>query len=210
VVAQSATVLVTEWIDGRPLSEIVSGGTTAERDDIGEKYLRFLFSGPARAGLLHADPHPGNYRVMADGRLGIMDFGAVAHLPDGLPPSIGRLLRTALDGDAETVVDGLRAEGFVKPGTKVDAEAVLDYLSPFIEPARTERFQFDRDWMRGQFTRLRDPRSENWTIGLKLTLPPDYLLVHRVWLGGLGVLCQLGAEVPMRAELETWLPGYAG
>ena len=32
--------------------------------------------------------------------------------------------------------------------------------------------------------------------------------MHRVWLGGLGVLCQLDAEVPMRAELETWLPGF--
>ena len=33
--------------------------------------------------------------------------------------------------------------------------------------------------------------------------------MHRVWLGGVGVLCQLGAEVPMRAELERWLPGFA-
>ncbi len=208
VVDQAPGVLVTEWVEGRGLSEFILSGTTEERDRIGERYLRFLFSGPTRAGLLHADPHPGNYRVLPDGRLAVLDFGAVAHLPDGLPPSIGRLLRLALDGDAATVLEGLRAEGFVKAGTKVDAEAVLDYLRPFIEPARTERFRFDRDWMRGQFTRLRDPRSDNWTVGLKLTLPPEYLLVHRVWLGGLGVLCQLGAEIPMRAELETWLPGY--
>ncbi|MCU0266202.1 MAG: AarF/ABC1/UbiB kinase family protein, partial [Actinomycetia bacterium] len=46
-------------------------------------------------------------------------------------------------------------------------------------------------------------------MGLKLNLPPEYLLVHRVWLGGLGVLCQLGAEVPMRSEMDTWLPGFA-
>jgi len=189
---------------------VISGGTTEQRDDCGTKYLRFLFSGPARAGLLHADPHPGNYRVLPDGRLGVLDFGAVAHLPDGLPPSIGRLLRVALAGDAETVVDGLREEGFVKPGVKVDAQLVLDYLSPFIDPALEERFRFDRSWMRGQFARINDPRQDNWSIGLKLNLPPEYLLVHRVWLGGIGVLCQLGAEVPMRGELEAWLPGFAG
>jgi len=63
--------------------------------------------------------------------------------------------------------------------------------------------------MREQFSRLKDPRSENWTVGLKLNLPPEYLLVHRVWMGGIGVLCQLGAEVPMRQVLDEWLPGFA-
>jgi predicted unusual protein kinase regulating ubiquinone biosynthesis (AarF/ABC1/UbiB family) len=209
VVTQAEAVLVTEWIEGEPLSRYIVDGTTQERDDLGTKYLRFLFSGPARAGLLHADPHPGNYRVMADGRLGVVDYGAVAHVPDGLPPSIGRLLRRALDGDAETVMAGLREEGFVRQGSRLDPQVLIDYLSPFIEPAEVERFRFDREWMRGQFARINDPRQENWSVGLRLNLPPTYLLVHRVWLGGLGVLCQLGAEVPMRAELERWLPGYA-
>jgi len=209
VVAQAETVLVTEWLDGTPLSTIIADGSTEQRDAAGERYLRFLFSGPARAGLLHADPHPGNYRIVGDGRLGVLDFGAVARFPDGLPPSIGRLLRTALAGDDETVLEGLRAEGFVRPGARVDPQPLMDYLGPFVVPAAAERFRFDREWLREQFTRLKDPRSENWTMGLKLNLPPEYLLVHRVWLGGLGVLCQLGAEVPMRSEMETWLPGFA-
>ena len=209
VVAQSGSVLVTEWVEGKSLAQVIADGTTEERNRLGTLYLRFLFSGPARAGLLHADPHPGNYRVMADGRLGVLDFGAVARVPDGLPPSIGRLLRRALEGDHQAVADGLREEGFIKPGVKVDADALVAYLNPFIEPARVERFRFDRPWMRGQFVRINDPRREYWSIGLKLNLPPEYLLVHRVWLGGVGVLCQLGAEVPMRAELERWLPGFA-
>ncbi|MGZ4616970.1 MAG: ABC1 kinase family protein [Actinomycetes bacterium] len=208
VVAQSGTVLVTEWIDGDSLATIIDHGTTDQRDELGTKYLRFLFSGPARAGLLHADPHPGNYRVMADGRLGVLDFGAVARVPDGLSPAIGRLLHRALEGDAEAVAEGLREEGFIKTGVKVDAEALVSYLNPFIEPARVERFRFERAWMRQQFARINDPRQEYWSVGLKLNLPPEYLLVHRVWLGGVGVLCQLGAEVPMRGELERWLPGY--
>ena len=209
VVAQAETVLVTEWIEGEPLSRFIVDGSTQERDALGTKYLRFLFSGPARAGMLHADPHPGNYRVMPDGRLGVLDFGAVARVPHGLPPSIGRLLRNALDGDADVVMAGLRDEGFVRQGSKLDPQVLIDYLSPFIEPAEDDTFRFSRDWMRGQFTRINDPRQENWSVGLKLNLPPEYLLVHRVWLGGLGVLCQLGAEVPMRSELERWLPGYA-
>ena len=60
-----------------------------ERDRAGILLTRFLFSGPARAGLLHADPHPGNFRLLDDGRLGVLDFGAVDRLPDGLPPFLG-------------------------------------------------------------------------------------------------------------------------
>jgi hypothetical protein len=46
-------------------------------------------------------------------------------------------------------------------------------------------------------------------VALKLNLPPAYLLIHRTWLGGVGVLSQLGAEAPFRAILEENLPGFA-
>jgi predicted unusual protein kinase regulating ubiquinone biosynthesis (AarF/ABC1/UbiB family) len=68
VVCVSDHVLVTEWLDGIPLAKIITGGTAAQRNRAGILLTRFLFSGPARAGLLHADPHPGNFRLLAGGR----------------------------------------------------------------------------------------------------------------------------------------------
>ena len=64
VVTETDHVLVTEWMDGTPLSKIISDGSKIERDRAGILLTRFLFSGPARAGLLHADPHPGNFRLL--------------------------------------------------------------------------------------------------------------------------------------------------
>ena len=208
VLAASPHVIITEWVDGTPLSAIIAAGTEEQRDLAGTLLERFLLCGPARAGLLHADPHPGNFRMTPDGRLCVLDFGAVAHLPDGLPLAMGTLLRLAQSGDADTVLEGLRTEGFVRPHIDVDPEQVLAYLDPFVEPARHETFTFSRDWMRGQFTRLNDIRNPDFTVGLKLNLPPSYALIHRVWLGTIGVLCQLGATVPMRSELERWAPGF--
>ncbi len=208
VLAAAPTVVVSEWLEGYSLAKVISEGTQEERDHFGTLYLRFLMSGPIRAGLLHADPHPGNYRVMPDGKLGILDFGAVARLPDGPPPAMGQLLRIATLGDAHAIVEGLRAEGFIKPDVEIDAESFFQALAPFAEPAEHEYFHFSREWMRGHFNRLSDPRNPDFAVGFKINLPPNYMLIHRVWLGGIGVLSQMDATVPMRGELERWLPSF--
>ena len=209
ILAAAPMVLISEWIDGTGLSHIIADGTQAQRDRYATLYQRVLLSCPARAGLLHADPHPGNYRVTEDGKLAVLDFGAVAHLPDGLPPAMGYLLRLAMENDAAGVMEGLRSEGFIKSDIILEAQALLDYLSPLVEPARHDVFHYSREWLRGEFLRLRDPRSEEFTVGLKLNLPPNYLLIHRVWLGCVGVLCQLDANVASRDEIERWVPGFA-
>jgi predicted unusual protein kinase regulating ubiquinone biosynthesis (AarF/ABC1/UbiB family) len=215
VVHQSDQVLVTEWMDGIPLSEIISDGTQEQRDRAGQLLARFLFSGPARTGLLHADPHPGNFRLLPGGpegeddwRLGVLDFGTVDRLPGGLPATIGESLRMTLDGEAEAVYELLCAEGFVKETIELDPDAVMDYLLPIIEPAQVEEFTFTRGWMRSQAARVADPRSPAYQLGKQLNLPPSYLLIHRVTLSTIGVLCQLGATVRLREELEEWLPGF--
>ncbi|WP_432041901.1 ABC1 kinase family protein [Streptomyces cadmiisoli] len=215
VVHQCDQILVTEWIDGTPLSEIITDGTQEQRDRAGQLLARFLFSGPARTGLLHADPHPGNFRLLPgdpdsdeDWSLGVLDFGTVDRLPGGLPTPIGDSLRMTLDGEAQAVYDLLREEGFVKESIDLDPDAVLDYLLPIIEPARVDEYTFTRGWMRSQATRVGDPRSPAYQLGKQLNLPPSYLLIHRVTLSTIGVLCQLGSTVRLRDELEEWLPGF--
>ena len=208
VVLSTPRVLVGEWLEGVPLSRLITGGTKEERDLGARRYLEFLLAGPARAGLLHADPHPGNFRLTPDGRFGILDFGAVKRLPDGMPPEIGELLTLGLLGDAEGVVAGLREEGFIKASISIDGEGLLDYLSPFLEPARHETWTFSRTWMRPLFAHVNDPRRPQWSVGLKLNLPPEYLLIHRVWIGGIGVLCQIEGEVPVLDVLAEWLPNF--
>lgn len=212
VVHQCDQVLVSEWIDGIPLSEVIAEGTQEQRDRAGQLLARFLFSGPARTGLLHADPHPGNFRLLPDEkggwRLGVLDFGTVDRLPGGLPSTIGYSLRMTLEGEAEAVYELLREEGFVKESIELEPDAVLDYLLPIIEPAQVDEFTFTRGWMRSQAARIADPRSPAHQLGRLLNLPPSYLLIHRVTLSTIGVLCQLGATVRLRDELEEWLPGF--
>ncbi|WP_435241863.1 ABC1 kinase family protein [Streptomyces cucumeris] len=218
VVHQCDQVLITEWMEGIPLSEVIAEGGTEQRDRAGQLLARFLFSGASRTGLLHADPHPGNFRLLTgdapDGppeqwKLGVLDFGSVNRLPGGLPTPIGIALRMALAGDAKGVYALMREEGFFKPTIDVDPDALLDFLLPMLEPAQADSFLFDRKWIRGQAARVADRRSPVYELGNQLNLPPSYLLIHRVTLSTIGVLCQLGATVRLRDELEAWVPGFA-
>ncbi|RCK70958.1 AarF/ABC1/UbiB kinase family protein [Desertihabitans brevis] len=204
VLAHTATVMVSEWVDGPPLSA-VADWPEAERNEAALRYVRFLFAGPSRVGLLHADPHPGNFKVLDDGRLGVIDFGLVARLPHGLPTDMGRLLRLCADSDADAVAAGLRELGFVRG--EVDPGELYDYLAPFVEPARVEEFHFTRDWMRAQFARVSSAQTSE--VARRLNLPASYLLIHRVWMGGIAVLSQLDASERFGDVLEEFLPGWS-
>ncbi|WP_098955690.1 AarF/ABC1/UbiB kinase family protein [Pseudonocardia sp. N23] len=206
VVASAPRAMVTEWVTGTPMSSIIRGGTQERRDEAGALLAEFHYSAPARLGLLHADPHPGNFQLVDDGRLLVLDFGAVARLPEGLPRPLTIMTRYALQRRHVDLMALMVAEGFVKPDTKVTAEEAMAYLSPFTDPLGTPTFRFSREWLRSQAERVGDLRSPEFDTGRLLNLPPQYLLVHRVTLGTLGVLCQLGAEVPLRGIVGHWQP----
>ena len=208
VVAGTRHVLVSEWMSGTPLARIIADGTQEQRNRAGILLTRFLFSGPARAGLLHADPHPGNFRLLDDGRLGVLDFGAVDRLPGGLPPFLGRLLRIMHEDDPDigVVENELRANGFLKEGMHVDLDALRAFLAPLAEPSKVECFRFTREWMRGEAARVTDLSASN--ISRKFNVPPSFVLIHRVSTSGIGVLCQLECEGAFRAEVLRWVPGY--
>ena len=206
VVMVSDRVLVSEWMDGTPLSKIISGGTREQRNNAGMKLARFHFTSPDRAGLLHADPHPGNFRLLDDGRLGVLDFGACNRLPDGFPEPMKNLLKHALDDDALGLYEGFKKDGFILSEVDVDPQLVLDYLVPLVEPLRTETFKYSREWLRDQSARVGDPRNPTAKIGFQLNLPAEYVLIHRVTLGTTGIFCQLEAEGNFRDEALSWFP----
>ena len=217
VVAVGGTVLVTEWLESpASLASVIADGTQEERDHYGELFVRFLFAGPARTGMLHADPHPGNFRVIpaadgSPGKMGVLDFGAVARLPDGgLPSAMGSLIRIAAIEDDEALLAGLRDRG-LRQGPRPGRPGAAARLPRRRSSSRRgssgsgSRGSGCGPSSSGSTTRA----APSYTLALKLNLPPSYLLIHRTWLGGIGVLSQLEAEAPFRQILTESLPGFA-
>ncbi|EID53488.1 ABC1 kinase family protein [Saccharomonospora xinjiangensis] len=209
VVASAPKVIVSEWVTGTPYSRIIADGTVEQRNAAGRLLAEFHYSSPARAHLLHSDPHPGNFMLLDDGRLCVIDFGAVANLPDGAPRALGVMMRLALEGKSQDLFELLRAEGFVRPEVGLDADDVYAWLLPLVAPLTGETFHFTRRWAQKQAMRMGDTRNKDFHIGRSLNLPPQWLLIHRVTAGAIGILCQLDAELPVRAIVERWQPGFA-
>jgi predicted unusual protein kinase regulating ubiquinone biosynthesis (AarF/ABC1/UbiB family) len=209
VVQVADGVLVSEWVDGRPLVDVAHDPADV-RALVASRYQRFALECPRVSGWLHADPHPGNFRVMADGRLGVLDFGAVVSMPAGLPRAFGHLVRIFADGGADAdVTTALRSAGLLRPGRSVDVRSLASVMSPFGEPARHDTFAFGADWLRSRFAKDPGARDPDYTVALGLSVPAEHLMTQRVWLGVIGVLCRLEVEIPVRPVLQELLPGFS-
>jgi hypothetical protein len=116
------------------------------------------------------------------------------------------LLRAARDRDQEALYDVALRTGLVQPG-EVAPSALLEFVSPLVEPLRVDEFPFTRAWLRAQTARSSDVRGSAARTQRRPRIPVRHLLVQRVAAGTTGVLCLLGAPVPVRDEVETALPG---
>ncbi|MFE0024394.1 ABC1 kinase family protein [Amycolatopsis sp. NPDC059021] len=209
VLASAPKVLVGEWVTGTPLAEVIASGGKEVRDRFAALLAEFHYSSADRVERLHVDPHPGNYLLLGDGRLGVLDFGAVGRVPGGIPWTLGRIVRLAVDGRPDELLALLRKENFVQPGITIEASDVLRYLAPLVEPVQRETFHFTRRWLRRQAGRMTDLRRPEFDTGRSLNLPARHLMLVRATGGTTAILCQLDAEVAMRPIFEYWLDGFA-
>jgi hypothetical protein len=146
--------------------------------------------------------------VLRDGRLAMVDYGAVAPMPGGIPPVLARILRHIADGDREALMALLHREGFIHGD--VGPDDVLAYIGALADPLRVPRFRFDRAWMAAQGARVADLRGAAYReTGRALTLPADHLVFLRVLTGWMNVLAQLECTVAVRAIVERWVPAFA-
>ncbi len=213
VVASAPRVLVSEWLDGTSLAALV-GRPVADavdreaRDRHGHTVVETMFSSPRRVGRVHADPHPGNFMVLSDGRLAMVDYGAVAPMPGGIPTVLAWTLRHIADGDRDAMMELLHTEGFIHGD--VGPDDVLAYIGALADPLRVPRFRFDRAWMAAQGARVADLRGAAYReTGRALTLPADHLVFLRVLTGWMNVLAQLDCTVAVRGIVERWVPAFA-
>jgi ubiquinone biosynthesis protein len=101
-------VLVMERLDGEALSQGAPDPLTdCDRERLARDLLDCVLRQIVIDGIFHADPHPGNILLLADGRLGLIDFGSVGRLDSGLRAALRRLLLALQRRDPVALTDAL-------------------------------------------------------------------------------------------------------
>jgi predicted unusual protein kinase regulating ubiquinone biosynthesis (AarF/ABC1/UbiB family) len=204
----SERVLVTEWLEGRSFEE-VRKLPDADRDRFGEIVFRFFSGSLYRNGHFSGDPHPGNYRLMGDGRVAFLDFGMTKHVDRAHVEREIAVLRAGMDGDAVALRAALTAAGYYAPGDpEVSADAVLahfrDIASWYLEDREVT---IDRELVTQVLIDSGDPRSPHWELMKRGTVPADAMLARRMEGLVLGVLGHLRVTANWHLIAREWLFG---
>jgi hypothetical protein len=214
VYAATPRVLVSRWLDGVPLTALLDGGTDqlpvgwqglerAEAADLAGRLIGHAGYAPASCtGWMHADPHPGNFLLLPGGRLGLVDFGSVAAMPDGIPEPLGRLAAAVLAADAPATRWWARRAGLLAPAAGVE---LIDFLRPVVAAAAEETFTYSPEWWRALLTHLAAPRFA--PVRKQLHPPREYALIWRGVLSVASLYAGLGATVPTRGFEAGLLAG---
>ncbi len=209
IVASAPKAVIQEWIDGIPMSEIIRYGTVEQRDLMGTRLAEFTFDAPRRLEMIHGDAHPGNFMLLPDGRMGVIDFGAVAPLSGGFPIELGMTIRLARERNYDLLLPTMERAGFIQKGQQVSVRDIDEMLRQYVEPVEVEVFHYTRKWLQRMTNRQLDRSVAQIRTARQLDLPAKLAIPLRVIASVCAILCQLDAHVPMKALSEELIPGFA-
>jgi predicted unusual protein kinase regulating ubiquinone biosynthesis (AarF/ABC1/UbiB family) len=209
IVGSAPKVVVSEWVAGKPMAEIISKGSTDERDLCGTRLFELTFDAPARVGMMHGDAHPGNFMLAPDGRMIVIDFGAVAPLPDGLPVEMGRMIRFALEKDYDELLPTMAKVGFIQPGEDISIEEIDAMLRQYVEPVEVPVFHYTRKWLQRHAASNMERAPQQLKMARQMDLPASLAIPLRVIGSTVAISCQLNCHVPVREMAEELIPGFA-
>jgi predicted unusual protein kinase regulating ubiquinone biosynthesis (AarF/ABC1/UbiB family) len=115
-------VIVLQYVEGTRVDRLMPHGGDKAQDPHGvvstvmELYLRMMLV----HGFFHADPHPGNLLVAADGRVVLLDFGMVVRVPREMRWHLVSTVFAAIRRDVDGIVAGFRSLGVIEPGADPD------------------------------------------------------------------------------------------
>lgn len=199
----STRVLTMEWLEGEHLDQFLQTNPSQEiRNKVGQGLWDFYQFQIHELKQLHADPHPGNFLIKEDGRIGVIDFGCVKVLGEDFYNAYFKLMEPSVSDDNAAFISLLNELKFLLP---TDSEKEKAY---FVEiyaemhellarPFFQEEFDFaDKAYFEIIFSQAE--RFSNDKILRKANAargPRDAIYLNRTYFGLYTLLNQLGARV---------------
>jgi hypothetical protein len=186
-------VLVTDLVEGRRFAA-VKQLPDAERDRFGEILFRFFFGTLKHLRRAAGDPHPGNYLLLDDGRVGFIDFGLMRVVPAAFLERERALARAITSRDAAAIHAHLAALGYLPQPDEFEPEALLAQIELanewYLEPGFR---RLTPAYLNELIEKGSSPRAEYFPQMRRQTIPPQALLIRRMEALVVAVLAELRA-----------------
>ena len=189
-------LLTMTWLDGGPLQRWIDSDPPLEaRNRVAEALFRAWYVPFYRYGVIHGDPHMGNYQVRPDGSVNLLDFGAIRVFPASFASGVIHLFEAIRDHDDEKAAIAYRNWGFedITPSKVTVLNGWARFLYEPLLDDRVRRIQENDD---GQYGRS---VAEGVHSGLKsiggVRPPREFVLMDRSAVGLGSVFLRLKAEL---------------
>jgi len=207
-------VLTAELIGGQPYKDFCETASQDERNQAGITIWQFMFRSMLRHGIMYADPHPGNYRFLGQGKVAFLDFGCVKVLPDELLRGMKRYMRAALDSDWEEFDRACAEVLGYDPDDEESWHLYRSYTIELLTPITSNAlFQWSPEVAREAIAFLvRGQKKIIFREGNKLPKmpspihpPPESTFVNRLQWGLASIMGGLRAQARFRPLTESWV-----
>jgi predicted unusual protein kinase regulating ubiquinone biosynthesis (AarF/ABC1/UbiB family) len=203
-------VITYEWLEGEPLDFGLLHDDRAIRERTVTQLTHVFWHQLFRGGVLHADPHAGNYRILTDGRLGLLDYGCVKIFSEAFVREFAEMVLARMDGDEPRLERAMLALGLVGDEADEaqieDVRKLADYCSAGLQGE--EEFDF------ATYSYVAEGRALFRHFLSRGSPPPsqrDFLFLTRVVLGYYEYFSRARAKMPFRALVRPYIEGgFAG
>ncbi len=203
-------ILAMEWIDGIHLSEWSRLELTQEtRNVMGQRLWDFYMFQLHNLKKLHADPHPGNFLVTPDGKLGVIDFGCIKDVPEYFYKPYTSLIVPNILDDKKQFKDILTELEILFPDDTAEEHDYFynlfhELLSVALLPYRTDTFDFSDEKF---FSKMSTMGQRLAHESLNSKIKPNrgsrhFIYVNRTFFGLYHLLHMLKAEINTEAQLK--------
>ncbi|RZJ82070.1 MAG: AarF/ABC1/UbiB kinase family protein [Flavobacterium sp.] len=196
----SNRIITMDWIEGLHLKEFLKTNPTQEvKNKIGQALWDFYNFQQHELRKVHADPHPGNFLITKDEKLGAIDFGCIKEMPDDFYYPFFSLTSTDLFENKEKTIEAFRALQMILPNDTPEQiefyyKSYKEMISLFAKPYVTNTFDFSEE----QFF------EDLYTYGEKVAKMPEFkqargvkhfIYINRTNFGLYNILHELKAKV---------------
>lgn len=198
-------VLTTELLNGRMLTEVCTQNdqhTPDERFRIANQLIQAIYGPFLQEGTIHGDCHPGNFIIMTDGRLGMLDFGCTRTFSPSFWKAYRRTVRATLDGELEKILELTRQAGFHIQLEDDAARSLLHELSNIVSRPMMAPYDFGTCRIRENVTALVRRRPQDF---LRVRPPSEGIFFFRSIVGLTDILRMLKSHGDFRPTFSALL-----